>query len=272
MTQDQSLAWIRGDWKSDPYCITDEYGRVGIDVDGEWGFQCKDFSTAYSIQHGHQFLNGNAITLWTLDQDPYWAKVSDPQPGDVYVKDIVLDGVNYGDTGIVDEVTSTGVYAWAQNQVLDDLTLTHGHPPSRVFYKFNQIKGYLRPTYKKGATMPTENDVKDYFSVYLKTDPTPDQVTYYTTRIWQTLASDVADSLLRQATTVPVTLANPDPAVDPPVVVEPLPEPLPIPDEKPVHIDVPILPKNSEIKTSVAIIITILSVLAGLVLAVINHK
>lgn len=139
-----ALEWIRGGWKSSPYCRTDDLGRVGIDFDTVWGFQCKDFSNAYANFLGHDFTAGHAITLWTDPQDPYWKKVSNPQPGDVYVKDVVLDGVNYGDTGIVDEVTSTGIYVWAQNQVLDNLTLYKGHPPVRVFYRFNQIKGYLR--------------------------------------------------------------------------------------------------------------------------------
>ena len=147
MTNEQSLQWIRGGWRtSSPYCRKDSLGRVGIDVDGLYGFQCKDFSNAYAIAHGHPFTAGNAITLWTVAQNPYWQKVSTPNPGDVYVKDVVINGTNYGDTGIVDEVTSTGIYAYAQNQILDNITLTMGHPPSRVFYPFNRIKGYLRPS------------------------------------------------------------------------------------------------------------------------------
>lgn len=141
MTQQEALDWANGGWQSSPYAKTETAG-FGIDVDGSFGFQCVDFVTAYADFLGTPVNGGqvlNAITLW--NDQPEWSKVTTPQPGDVFVRDAVFNGVNYGDTGIVVEVKSSGVQVVQQNLKAD---LYHGSPPDSMFWSFGQLKGYIR--------------------------------------------------------------------------------------------------------------------------------
>lgn len=50
-----------------------------------------------------------------------------------------------------------------------------------------------------GVIMPSAQDVQNYIKTYTGADATPSQVEFYTTRQWQTLASDVADTLTKRA-------------------------------------------------------------------------
>lgn len=135
MTQ---LEWINGGWKTSPYAKVESAG-FGIDVDGLFGFQCKDFVQAYSIFLGKPFTNGNAITL--LNPQPGWTWTTSPQAGDVFVRHAVFGGVDFGDTGIVESVTPGGVNVIQQNLKAD---LLNGSPPGQMFWTFNQLIGYLR--------------------------------------------------------------------------------------------------------------------------------
>lgn len=153
MTIEQALAWINGDWRSSPYA-KQEVAGFGIDVDGAVGFQCVDFSTAYSIFLDTPFNSDrvlNAITLWQNDQ-PGWTRVSEPQPGDVFVRNATFQGVNYGDTGIVVAIGNGGVNVIQQNLKAD---LYHGSPPAPFFWSFGQLLGYLRCNNIKEADVPT---------------------------------------------------------------------------------------------------------------------
>lgn len=145
------LQWIQGGWKTSPYAKTETAG-FGIDVDGLYGFQCKDLVQAFSIFLGHPFTNGNAITL--LNPQAGWSWVTSPQIGDVFVRHAVFGSIDYGDTGIVESVTSTGVNVLQQNLAAD---LYHGSPPAQMFWKFNQLIGYLR----SGGSMATDKLDKD---------------------------------------------------------------------------------------------------------------
>lgn len=135
-----ALDWINGGWTTSPYAVTIPGIGLGIDQDHSNGFQCKDFVNAYGIFLEAPFTAGNAITLWTVPQ-PGWTKVASPQIGDVFVRNAVFNGVNYGDTGIVQEVTNSGVYVIQQNL---EANLTQGSPPGRMFWAFTQLLGYLR--------------------------------------------------------------------------------------------------------------------------------
>jgi len=234
MNQKQAVDWLNA-----------QIGQY-LDFDGNYGAQCFDLFNFYyqALTGRNPYSDGYGVEgakdIWTVPTDLF-DKIPDsntlvPQGGD-----ILIYGSNWGGGyGHVECVLSSD--ANGSNIVGNNETGNPSLPAQQVYRTWGQMHGligvlrfhYAQPPVEKPAPVPV-------------VVPTPPPVE-------------------------PVTVVNPDPVVDPPVV-EPLPEPLPIPDEvKPVHIDVPVLPKNSEIKSSVAIIITILSVLAGIILAVINHK
>lgn len=140
MTLAVALGWINNGWRLSIYAKQKSNG-LGIDVDGLYGFQCMDFVVAYSRFLGATFASGNAITLWTKPQAG-WTQVASPQPGDVFVKDYFSNGINYGHTGCVQEVSPLGVYSVDQNWFYPSLTI--GSPPARVFHPSGSVKGFLR--------------------------------------------------------------------------------------------------------------------------------
>jgi hypothetical protein len=133
---------MKGDWHSSPYAKTIS-GLTGIDVDGLYGFQCKDWSNGYAAFLGDPFTAGNAIALWQVDQ-PGWTKVSDPKPGDVFVKNAIIGGVNYGHTGTVESLDAANGGFWSWDQNYYNSSLDKGSPPARVFHRFSEMLGYLR--------------------------------------------------------------------------------------------------------------------------------
>lgn len=133
------MDYANGGWKSSPYAKFIPGVGTGIDVDGLNGFQCKDFVDGYSRSLGIPFKTGNAITLW--QPQPGWTQEATPQPGDVFVRDAIFNNFDYGDTGIVTEVTPTGVKVVQQNLAAN---LSQGSPPAPFFWPFYAIKGYLR--------------------------------------------------------------------------------------------------------------------------------
>jgi len=142
MTVAEALAWMRGGWKSSPYAKTIPNVGMGIDVDGLYGFQCKDWANGYAAFIGDPFTSGNAIALWQRNQ-PGWTKSAVPKLGSVFVKNYVAsDGVNYGHTGTVDEITGDGFWSYDQN-VGPKSNLTIGVPPQRVFHKNSEVLGFL---------------------------------------------------------------------------------------------------------------------------------
>lgn len=154
MTIEQALSWINGGWQQSRFARQIPGLGLGIDVDGLFGFQCKDFSNGYADYIGNPFTGGNAIALWNLVQ-PGWHKVYEPEPGTVFVKDYYSDGVNYGHTGVVQEVVTNGFYSVDQNWFNSSLTV--GSPPARVFHPNSSVKGYLKND-RIGASMPLNYD------------------------------------------------------------------------------------------------------------------
>lgn len=61
---------------------------------------------------------------------------------------------------------------------------------------------------EEGDVMPQEQDVTNYFLTYLGYPPTAEQMTYYVTHNWQTLASDVCTVLLNDKYRLQEELAN----------------------------------------------------------------
>lgn len=163
--QQKSLEWINGGWRNDKYAKTvPSWGGRGIDVDGSFGFQCKDFVNALAIHLGAPFKAGNAIVLKQPQNG--WEFVTNPQPGDVFVMDYVSGGVNYGHTGGVTRLATNGFYSVDQNY--KNANLTHGSTPVEVFHSFSSpgLK-FLR---RKGGEMPAdETDIKRaYLGILLR--------------------------------------------------------------------------------------------------------
>lgn len=137
--------WLAGGWKQGPYAKTIN-GQVGIDTDGLYGFQCKDFVNAYAFLLGHPFTAGNASALWDRQQDTFWQRIDSsqrPEPGDVFVRKFFADGTEYGHTGVIESVDAAGFWSWDQNWFNSSLKV--GSPPARVRHGFDNIRGYLRP-------------------------------------------------------------------------------------------------------------------------------
>lgn len=142
MTQSDALNWINGGWSQSPYAQQRSYG-LGIDQDGFYGFQCKDFVNAYAIWLGHPFTAGNARTLWEQPQDPWWIKTSDPHPGDVAVFKPNAGNGQAGHTSLVKSV-GNGVFT-SEDQNWINSNPDHGSPPSEVQHNLSGIYGFLRP-------------------------------------------------------------------------------------------------------------------------------
>lgn len=143
MTIQEALNYANGGWKTWKYAKTYRNG-TGVDVDGNYGFQCVDFVAAYAEYLGHPFRWGNAEALWTWKQDPWWQKVSSPQPGDVFVMWYSSGGVEYGHTGIVLWAGPNHFTSMDQNWRSSSLDI--GSPPSKVDHDYSKIRGYLRPS------------------------------------------------------------------------------------------------------------------------------
>ncbi|HWZ65640.1 MAG TPA: CHAP domain-containing protein, partial [Patescibacteria group bacterium] len=82
--------WLQGGWKQSQYAKTDDRGRLGIDTDGVYGFQCKDFVNGYLNFMVGWMPSGNAIDLWSMDLPASIERIANtpefiPQLGDVAV-------------------------------------------------------------------------------------------------------------------------------------------------------------------------------------------
>ena len=185
ITQQQAIAWMTNGWQQSPYAKTLPGVGTGIDCDGAFGFQCVDWSRGYAFFLGTPLKNGNAITLWTVDQ-PGWIKTQTPEVGSVFVKNYVAsDGVNYGHTGTVAELTDTGFYSYDQNYF--NTSLTKGSPPARVFHRYNEVLGYLKSVNIGDVMVPVlyRDDVIAIWSVFMRTDVTEDDIKFGVGKTWE---------------------------------------------------------------------------------------
>lgn len=146
MTQQDAINWARTGWVNSRYTKRIN-GNLGIDTDGYYGFQCKDFVNAYGEWLGHPLKAGNARTLWEQPQDPWYQKVSSPQPGDISV---FAPAPANGNAGHTDIVVGPGFTSVAQNWGVGSNGVT-GLPPATVSHTMNGVYGFLRPQFNQGG-------------------------------------------------------------------------------------------------------------------------
>lgn len=150
ITQQNALAWINNGWRADPHAKNiSAAGGVGIDVDGLYGFQCKDFVNAFALALGAPFPAGNAVVL-QQGAPAGWQYVTSPQPGDVALRDYISGGTNYGDAVLVLSISGNNLVVIGQNQV--NVSLTVGHIPSTATHTIATYKKFLRRNYDVAAS------------------------------------------------------------------------------------------------------------------------
>lgn len=159
-TQQDALTWLNGGWKTDKYTKTiTAAGGLGIDVDGQYGFQCKDFANAYGDYLGSPLPAGNAIIL-AQELNPGWSWVITPEAGDLGVRNYVSGNINYGDVVAVLGVNGSMLNTIGQNQVDSNLTIGHvpttGVNPASAFIKF------LRFGYQGDGMNITQEEYDDF--------------------------------------------------------------------------------------------------------------
>lgn len=148
------IQWITGGWHTSKYAVT-ENGKLGIDVDKLYGFQCYDFTAAYTdfLGDGVTRVTG-AVDFWTLAPASY-EQVQDPLPGDIHIYGAPYgwDGKRYlGHTGLVTGGTRNSFTSIDQNWI--NASLSIGSPPTPVTHNNIGLVGFLR---KKGVSMTPQD-------------------------------------------------------------------------------------------------------------------
>ena len=136
--------------------------------------------------------NNAAVLALGFTQIP----ASQLQPNDLVIfgASSAINSPIYGHADIVvGNITTSGYQGFDSNWQPLNLNAA-GYPTAHpVNHSFVDVLGGLRYNID---TMPQAQDVTNYFKYYGFGVPTAAQITYYTTRNWQTLASDIASSLL----------------------------------------------------------------------------
>lgn len=162
-TIDQALEWLRGGWKQSKYAKTNKVG-LGIDTDGYYGFQCKDFVNAYLDYVVGWIPSGNAIDLWTQALPNSITRIANtkdfiPQPGDVFVMSIG----KYWHTGVVlSNITMITFRSVDQNWFASNSDV--GNIPAVIEHKYDNFVGVLRPRFKEESM--SQSDAKDVEAYY----------------------------------------------------------------------------------------------------------
>lgn len=146
---DLRVDWALGGWQNSRFAKTIN-GRKGIDTDGWYGFQCKDFVNAYFDYVVGWIPGGNAIDLVgiglpaSLQRITYTPGVQ-LQPGDVFVE---RRGA-FGHTGVVILTNAGGWTSIDQNWFNANDTV--GSPPAQVNHNFSLLACVIRVVPGKGA-------------------------------------------------------------------------------------------------------------------------
>ena len=178
----------------------------GNPVTNTWVGEC----VSYVRQYMEQVLDiktavwGHALNYWTNPSVlQYFTKVQTPQDGDIVV---------WGDD-VGSWTSSVGHIAiWYKGKILNQnyrglkkVTLNNIFTPG--------LLGYLRPKSSIIDTMPNEQDVKDYFKVWVGKAPTINELRDYSSKSWRYLTDKMlqysTDKLKVQLAAKPRTVDNP---------------------------------------------------------------
>lgn len=170
MTPQQILDWPVTGYKLSPY-----FDGTGINTDGKWGWQCKDWANGYTYFVAGFIYPGDAIDLaaahipgfvWV----PYTAGFV-VKAGDLFVlgRPYGYDastGRYLGHTGIgLTGGTSYGFRSVDQNW--NNASLTHGSPPATISHTYSGFLGVQRPVAlinnSAGVPMVDDNFLTAFF-------------------------------------------------------------------------------------------------------------
>lgn len=161
---DIRVDWATNGWRQNKYAhmiSAPGYASFfGIDTDGMYGAQCKDFVNAYLDTFAHWIPAGNAIDIIHDSLPGSVERIMNPganiQIGDVFVLNIgQLDH-----TGVVTSVVNDGFYSIDQNWFNANNVI--GSPPAQVKHLFANIACVIRLIPGKGALdMLTNLDMEE---------------------------------------------------------------------------------------------------------------
>jgi hypothetical protein len=127
----------------------------------EWGgfSQCVAFVRNYVDFLGYPQPPSipGAKDLWTVDWGPNFTKHKDPQPGDIGIYGPTSVNKS-GHTDVVVQVTGNTLLTMDQNLVNPIIGGKQGSPIEKVTWVLpsSRIIGFIRPKFKEGASMTTE--------------------------------------------------------------------------------------------------------------------
>lgn len=121
----------------------------GIDTDGYYGYQCKDFVNAYCQQNWGFTPPGNAKDLINYNYPSGWQKIKNtpdflPQPGDIAVW-TYGSYATYGHCAIILSANLSNFVSVDQNWY--DANGTVGSPAAKVQHNYNGFWGVVRPKF-----------------------------------------------------------------------------------------------------------------------------
>ena len=157
-TASQVAEWAR--WMAD--------NRKGVDIDGNWGFQCWDLPNYIFSRYWGFRTWGNANAMANRSQYPAGFKIYAntpnfiPRPGDV----AVYTGGAFGHTNVVVGPSTTS-YFYAVDQNWDPVSTYYGSRALLVKHNYNDgpggVRYFVRPPYKaepKNSSSDNKDDTK----------------------------------------------------------------------------------------------------------------
>lgn len=164
-TQQDSIEYLTGGWQAGPHTrVILSAGGLGIDQDGDDGFQCKDLANTLGEVLDAPLPTGNAIVL-AQKLAPGWSWVDDPQPGDLAIRNSILSGINYGDVLGITAVNGNTLTTIGQNQV--NVSLTVGHVPTPGTHKIIEFIKFIRRNYEGDDMSTVDIGIARIFAFYI---------------------------------------------------------------------------------------------------------
>lgn len=175
--------WLSGGYTASPY-----WTGVYLDVDKYYGGQCWDLTAAYEVQFYGHLVHGNAIAM-AADLPAGWTTSPTPVNGCFFVKNLILDGINYGHTGGVIEVYPNGTMKTLEQNAGADWSLDSGSKPETFTRKQTYAFTYLIPPEEQD--MVTSEDCYIAFNNARMRPPSQDELDMFVDK-WELSALNKA--------------------------------------------------------------------------------